>query len=191
MTRYTNGICVEGIMDQFSYRLNGVTIRNARKSDVSSIAELKSKLDRIHRLPGLWPPEGGSSQYVLRYRKMLRQPIARVFVAERSPNGIIGYLTAFIQTRKCNERDFKRIGVIGEAFVEERHRNRGIGTALVQTASSFFSGKGVRHLTLRNAVGNETANRFWSNLAFNPVLYTRTTTLRDLNRALRKTMESS
>jgi ribosomal protein S18 acetylase RimI-like enzyme len=161
-----------------------VTIRRARESDLSRITELRSKLDKYHRLPGLWPPEGGRRQHLVRYRKMLHQPLARLFVAEQSPRGIVGYLTAFIQTRKCNQKDFQRVGVIWEAMVEKAHRNRGIGTALVEAATRFFSSKGIRHISLRNAVGNALANKFWKRLSFNPVLYTRTTTLTHLEKAL-------
>ena len=103
----------------------------------------------------------------------------------------MGYLTAFIQTRKCDQKDFRRVGIIGEAYVEKRFRNRGIGTALVDATARFFSSKGVRHVTLRNAVRNDLANKFWDHLTFNPVVYTRTTALGDLNRALRRVRKSS
>lgn len=147
--------------------LRKATIRRARESDLSSITELKSKLDKYHHLPGLWPPEGDGKRNLVRYRKMLHQPLARLFVAEQPSRGIVGYLTAFIQTRKCSQKDFKRVGVIGEAMVEKTHRNRGIGTALVDAATRFFSSKGIGHVTLRNAVGNTLANKFWDRLTFN------------------------
>jgi ribosomal protein S18 acetylase RimI-like enzyme len=178
-------------MRQLQTPLGLVAIRRGRISDISSIAELKSRLDRDHHLPGLWPPEGGRRESLVRYRNLLRQPVARLFVAERSSQGIVGYLTAFIQTRKCKRKDFRRVGIIGEAFVENRYRHCGIGTALVNAAASFFSSEGVRHATLRNAVGNDLANKFWDSLTFNPVLYTRTTTLGDLDRALRKARKAS
>jgi ribosomal protein S18 acetylase RimI-like enzyme len=173
-------------MNQFSTPLDRVTIRRARESDVSNIVELKSRLDKLHHLPGLWPPERGKRQDLVHYRKLLRQPVARLFVAEQSPHRLVGYLTAYIQIRKCDQKDFRRVGVIGEAFVERRHRKQGIGTALVDAAACFFSTKGIRHVTLRNAVGNDLANKFWGRLSFNAVLYTRTTTLGGLDRALRK-----
>lgn len=164
-----------------------LAIRRALASDVSSIAKLKSRLNSHHRLLDLWPPEGGSRQQQLtHYKMLLHQSGTRLFVAERSSHGIVGYITAIVQARKCNEKDFRRVGVIGEVFVEKRYRNCGIGSALVDAAIRFFSKRGIRHITLRNAVGNELANRFWCSLTFNPVLYTRTTTLADLDRALRR-----
>jgi len=178
-------------MNQLWTPIERVTIRRARESDVSNIAELKSRLDRLHDLPGLWPPEKGERQNLVHYRKLLRQPVARLFVAELSPRRIVGYLTAFIQTRKCDQKKFRRVGVIGEAFVERRYRNQGIGTALVGAAARFFSTKGIKHVTLRNAVGNDLANKFWDRLSFNAVLYTRTTTLGGLDRVLRKASHSS
>jgi ribosomal protein S18 acetylase RimI-like enzyme len=70
--------------------------------------------------------------------------------------------------------------------VEKRYRNLGIGTTLVGAAARFFSSKGIRHVTLRNAIGNDLANEFWGRLTFNPVLYTRTATLASLEKALQK-----
>jgi GNAT superfamily N-acetyltransferase len=178
-------------VNQPSTPLDRVTIRRARELDVSNIAKLKSRLDKLHHLPGLWPPERRRRQNLVHYRKLLRQPVARLFVAEQSPHRIVGYLTAFIQTRKCDRKSFRRVGVIGEVFVERRHRNHGIGTALVDAAACFFSTKGIKHVTLRNAVANDLANKFWGRLSFNAVLYTRTTTLGGLDGALRKARQSS
>jgi len=161
-----------------------VSVRVARERDLRSIVELKHKLDEHHKLPGLWPPEGGRRRIFARYRQMLRQRTARLFVAERLPYGIVGYLTATIQTRRCPDREFRRIGMVGEAFVEREHRGHGVGTSLVEAATRFFSGQHIRHVTLRNAVMNKVANEFWEGLSFKPVLYTRTTTLKRLTRAV-------
>ena len=67
-------------MKEHSSPLNQVTIRKARESDLPGIAKLKSRLDRLHRLLGLWPPEGARRQQLLRYRKLVRQPVSRLFV---------------------------------------------------------------------------------------------------------------
>jgi len=174
-------------MKEHSSPLNQVTIRKAGESDLPGIARLKSRLDRLHRLLGLWPPEGDRRQQLLRYRKLVRQPVSRLFVAERSSHDVVGYLTAFVENRNCDQKEFRRIGVIGETFVQERYRNRGIGTSLVGAAMRFFSSEGIRNVSLRNAVGNESANRFWGRLGFNPVLYTRTATLEEIDKSLRNT----
>ncbi len=163
-----------------------VSVRVARESDLRGIVELKHKLDMHHELPGLWPPEGGRRRIFARYRQMLRQQTARLFVAERSPYGIVGCLTVTIQSRRCPEREFRRVGMIGEAFVEREHRGHGVGTFLVKAAARFLSSRGIGHVSLRNAVGNRLANEFWEGLSFKPVLYTRTTTLKRLTRAVRR-----
>jgi GNAT superfamily N-acetyltransferase len=166
--------------------LSQIKIRRARRSDANAITELKTQLDRLHRLPGLWPPEGGRRQHLLRYRKMVHQRLARLFVAEEPSRKIVGYLTAFIRTRKCDRKGFGRVGVIGEVYVQTPYRSQKIGTSLVNAAASFFLSEDVRHLTLRNAIGNELANRFWSRFCFNPILYIRTATLADVCNVLRK-----
>ena len=164
-----------------------VRIRVATERDLQSIVELKHKLDKHHEIPGLWPPEGGRRRIFARYRQMLRQPTARLFVAERSPCSIVGYLTVTILTRTCPDRDFRRIGMIAEAFVEREDRRQGVGTALVEAAVRFLSGRRIKHVTLRNAIRNRLANEFWESLSFKPVLYTRTSTLKRLRRAIQRT----
>jgi len=164
-----------------------VSIRVATERDLQSIVELKHKLDKHHEIPGLWPPEGGRRRIFARYRQMLRQPTARLFVAERSPCSIVGYLTVTILTRTCPDRDFRRIGMIAEAFVEREDRRQGVGTALVEAAVRFLSGRRIKHVTLRNAIRNRLANEFWESLSFKPVLYTRTSTLKRLRRAIQRT----
>jgi len=162
-----------------------VNVRAAREGDLHSVVELKHRLDEYHELPGLWPPIGGRRGTFARYRKMLHQRTARLLVAERSPHRIVGYLTATIQTRECPDRDFRRIGMIGETFVDAEHRRHGVGTLLVGAARRFFSSRGIKHVTLRSAVGNRLANEFWEGLSFKPVLHTRTTTIKKLATAIR------
>jgi len=173
-------------MKKASAGASKVSVHVARERDLRSIVELKHKLDRHHELPGLWPPEGGRRRIFARYRQMLRRRTARLFVAERLPCGIVGYLTVTVQNRRCPDREFRRIGIIAETFVEREHRRHGVGTSLVEAAARFFSGQGIRHVTLRNAVMNRVANEFWEGFSFEPVLYTRTTTLKRLARAVRE-----
>jgi len=173
-------------MKKASAGASKVSVRVARERDLRSIVQLKDKLDKYHELPGLWPPEGGRRRIFARYRQILRQRTARLFVAERLPYGIVGYLTVSVQTRRCPDREFRRIGIIAETFVERKHRRHGVGTSLVEAAARFFSGQRIRHVTLRNAVINRVANEFWEGLSFEPVLHTRTTTLKRLTRAVRK-----
>jgi len=162
-----------------------VSIRAAREGDLRGVVELKHKLDECHARPGLWPPIGGKRRIFAQYRQMLRQRTARLFVAEITSRRIAGYLTATIQTRECPDRDFRRVGMIGETFVDTEHRRCGVGTLLVRAAERFFSSRGIKHVTLRNAVGNRLANEFWEGLSFEPVLYTRTTTIKKLATAIR------
>lgn len=171
-------------MKPISIDRGNISIRVARELDLRSVVELKYQLDKHHELPGLWPPIGGKRSIFAQYRQMLRQRTARLFVAEHSSHTIVGYLTAAIQTRECPDRDFRRVGMIGETFVDTKHRRHGVGTLLVEAARRFLSSRGTKHVTLRNAVGNRLANEFWEELSFKPVLYTRTTTLKKLATAI-------
>lgn len=159
-------------------------IRTANMRDLPIIAEMKDKLDRHHHYSGLWPPEGGRRENLRRYRQMIRGKADRIFVAECSPHEIVGYLTVSIRTRDCADRDFRRIGFIGEAFVEKTKRRQGVGRALVEAAAQFFSKRNIRQVTLRNIILNKPANRFWGRLSFRPILYTRTTSIGELTRTL-------
>jgi GNAT superfamily N-acetyltransferase len=107
-------------------------------------------------------------------------------VAEKSDHRIVGCLTATIQARRCPDGDYRRVGAIGGAFVEKRYRKKGIGGQLVEAAAQFFSRRRVKHITVRNVVFNELANRFWEQLSFRPVIHTRTTNLHALTKALQR-----
>jgi len=162
------------------------TVRTAEKRDLRAIVELRNKLDSHHRHPRIWPPEGGKKQNLSRYRQMLNQSTARLFVVESNGHKIVGYLAAVVQTRKCSDRDYRRAGAISEAFVERRYRRHGIGRSLVEAATRFFLKRKVRHITVRNVVFNKLANGFWERLSFRPVICTRTTNLYELTRALQR-----
>ena len=162
-----------------------IEINPATGLHLPEIVTLKQKLDKFHDLPGLWAPEGGRRQDLARYRKMLRQPSTKMFVAESNSHGIVGYLTGTIQTRRRQDKEYRRVGMIREVFVKGSHRRRGVGTALVEAVVRFFERRRVKHLSLRNAIANRLANDFWEGLSFKPVLYTGSTTVSRLTGALR------
>mgnify|MGYP001104370161 CR=1 FL=1 len=164
--------------------LGGVKIRAAREDDLQDILHLRHEFDRQHRYPGLWRPVV-RRENLARYRQMLHKRVGRLFVAEQFGR-TVGFLTASIETRNCADGDFRRVGIIGDVYVEKTHRRRGIGSALTLAAAIFLSSRHIKHVALRNAIRNKLANRFWEGLTFKPVLYMRTTTVDGLTRALAK-----
>lgn len=175
-------------MSRVSAAGDEIRMRIATQNDLPSIVVLKQKLDSYHlnSFSGLWPPEGGGRRDFARYRQAFRQPTVRLFVAKPRVGDVAGYASASIQTRKCSDREFARVGVIGEFFVERSYRRRGVGSALVEAAARFFAGRRIKHITLRSVVENKVANQFWEGLSFKPVLYTSSTTLDELTKATRK-----
>jgi hypothetical protein len=69
-----------------------VRIDVAKKSDLSGVVELRHTFDRLHEFPG----EGGRRENLARFRDMSHQRDARLFVAEQSSLGIVGYLGGLI-----------------------------------------------------------------------------------------------
>jgi GNAT superfamily N-acetyltransferase len=98
------------------------------------------------------------AEFVLNANKELR--------SKRSVDDkIIGYCSAFIQSNTPVFR-IKKYGVIGDIFVEEGFRGRGIGRKLFGFARRWFEQRGVENLQVSAAHHNLVAQEFWRAMGF-------------------------
>jgi GNAT superfamily N-acetyltransferase len=118
-----------------------VEIRDATAEDLPALARLGAKLAREHHAmdPARFfapeePVEEGYAWWLGKERKS-RQAVVLAAVAR---GRVVGYAYGRIEARDWNSlRD--RCGVGVDLWVEPRARRSGIGTALVETASSWAS----------------------------------------------------
>ncbi len=63
-----------------------------------------------------------------------------------------------------------KVGVINHVFVEEGHRNTGVGEALVKALEQWFLKQKVAAVELQVLTGNVTGINFWNRLGYHPEL---------------------
>ncbi len=75
-------------------------------------------------------------------------------------NVLIGYCISSI--------DRSLVGEIDSIFVEEKHRNQGIGTSLMKNSLDWLTSKSSKKNIVSVAVGNEQAYGFYAKFGFLP-----------------------
>ena len=104
----------------------------------------------VHRLDqACFPPGIAYSKKMLRY--FLKLPSADGIVAEDA-----GKIVGFILTEENPP-----LAHILTLDVEEAHRRKGVGSALVAESESSLAARGVRTILLETATDNEAAVAFW------------------------------
>jgi len=67
------------------------------------------------------------------------------------------------------DRGIDRQGEIAEFYIEEEHRGKGIGKALLKTAKQFFTSEGAEVVFVWTHHGNEAAIELYKNAGFREV----------------------
>jgi len=120
--------------------MNGLRIRDARRYDSEGIGILWRELMLFHRAldPRFdYAPEA-EHRYIRHAQDTMRSRDARVLVAEDAATGqLVGYLIGELQTRHVSPLP-GAYGFIGDAFVREEWRQRGVGTALFEEIRRWF-----------------------------------------------------
>ena len=153
------------------------TVRPARPADLDRLAAMLLALqDHVEAInPALWrlaEQARGAIQEQIAAR--LADETTCILVAEHPRDGVVGVLMGRVTT---DARYIpSRTGFIEQAFVAVDHRRRGVGVRLVAEICRFFAEQGVDDISLRYAIGNEGAIRFWTALGFAPRIVTAGTT---------------
>lgn len=92
----------------------------------------------------------------------------RIAVAEID-NGLAGYCFSYV-SRKPYFFKLGKFGFIGDLFVEEAFRRRGIGRILVDDAHAFFERRGAEQIELLVAAKNIDTIKFWEKLGYTKLL---------------------
>ena len=140
-----------------------VNIRKASIKDVPRIIELWKSLNLLHRKKfGYDTPlfrHNKKSICLSLYKKYVTKHIqarnSAVFVAE-STKMIIGYVIVFVDKLPPILVHDKK-GSVGEIFVEEKYRKKGVGRELLSSAERWAKKKGLFSLGLGVCIRNETA----------------------------------
>ena len=91
---------------------------------------------------------------------ILQNPEQEVFVAETEE--IIGWMHIAL-TKALESRPFVEIrGIV----VKEKHRGKGAGTKMIQTAEKWTREKGINRLRIRTNITREETREYYRNMGF-------------------------
>lgn len=143
-------------------------IRRATDDDLPALGRLGALLLRTHHnfderrfmAPG-YDPEAGYAWFL---GTQLHERDHAVFVAEQSRD-VIGYVYAGIEPQSWKElRD--ESGFIHDVAVDERGRNKGLATRLIEEAVEWLASRGMPRVMLWTAEPNTDAQRLFTRLGF-------------------------
>jgi ribosomal protein S18 acetylase RimI-like enzyme len=141
-------------------------VRRADPRDAEHVAALWSELSSHHaRLDTRHALRPDAQREVQRLvRADLRDPDALVLLYEEQDRAC-GLCMTRIQHAPPIHREMRR-AEIGELFVRESARRRGIGRALVDQAFQWLRGRGVERVVVRVGASNEQGQAFWRGIGF-------------------------
>ena len=145
-----------------------ITIATAVAEDADSISMLSSEAQSLHAeaLPHLFKPTPEATQPVDKILEILAEPDKRIFLAcvDTDP---VGYLYCQVIRREESWATYERNQVyIHQMAVHSRHREKGVGTALVNAAIELASELGIRRLGLDVYAFNTEAMSFYKKRGF-------------------------
>jgi L-phenylalanine/L-methionine N-acetyltransferase len=139
-----------------------IVVRKAQPGDAGALVELA---EAVASEPGgwlisdgIWRTPGEERRFL---RALRRYDDAAVFVAELPMDGIVGRLSLGRDPHPAS-RHVADLGLM----VSERHRRRGIGTALLREAEEWARTVGVRKLELHVFPHNDAAIHLYESVGF-------------------------
>jgi ribosomal protein S18 acetylase RimI-like enzyme len=148
------------------------TVRSATKADIDLLGMYGAELVSIHHG---WDARrfiaGGPrtpTAYSSHLRGQLDKPDVLVLVAEIHGK-VVGYAYAGLEGS-----DYMALrgpaGAIYDIFVEESHRRRGAGRALLTAVVGELGGRGATQIVLSTAHRNDDGQRLFASMGFEPTM---------------------
>ncbi len=144
-------------MTEYQDIMSNYTIRKADLSDLSSLGRLFNN----YRIFYGQVSDIDSSIKFLQQRMSKEESV--IFVSERRKREISGFVQLYPSFSSVS---IKRTWILNDLFVDENHRKKGIGEALMKTAENHVRTSGARGLTLATAVDNDKAQRLYEKLGY-------------------------
>jgi GNAT superfamily N-acetyltransferase len=156
--------------------MDNLTVRVATVGDLDVLVWLRVDLQRHVQScsPRMW--RRGENELRQEVSEMIADVDGRTMLAVVAKR-IVGFAYGKVLRRSTEIHNI--VGSIQAIFVEEEYRNRGVGSQLAEELCSFFASQNVEEVTLRYAIGNKEAERFWSSRGFVPVIAVANTILKE------------
>lgn len=146
--------------------MSNVNIEIATLDDVQRIAELAYETGKVHEkmAPQYFKPCSvvGQVEFI---KKAIEGECSEVFKASLD-NDIVGYLVLYIWDRPKEYFVHQDVGYIGSLGVDEKYRNRGIGTKLVKKVETWCLEHSIDEVELDVYPFNIEAIKFYEQLNY-------------------------
>jgi GNAT superfamily N-acetyltransferase len=131
---------------------SGLGIRAARLADASRLAALSGELG--------YPAD--ADVMAGRLESIGRRPSDLVLVAELEPAGLVGWIHAAEQAVLEYGLRAEILGLV----VDQRHRQHGVGRALVAAVERWAADRGLAQISVRSAVTRDASHAFYERLGY-------------------------
>ncbi len=139
-------------------------LRPAQPSDRRSLAKLGRALSRHQSTcdPALRVRIPTAKEQERHFARSLRSRSSRILVAEKD-GALVGFVHGSVE--KPPHFNYPRLGYLHACYVDDAHRNGGVGRALVLALLDWFHARGLRVVDL-GVLRSNVAFRFWKELGF-------------------------
>ena len=153
--------------------MSEVKIEVAKSEDVSDIAKIAYQTGKKHEeiLPNYFKPSNE-----VRQKHYLQEAIegqySEIFKAVFDDK-IVGYLVLYIWDHPAEYFVYPEYGFVGSIGVDEKYRNRGIGTSLIRAAENWCKEHNIGAIDIDVFVFNQNAERLYANLGYEEIKHYR------------------
>ncbi len=140
-----------------------MSIRLAIEADAAQIGALWAQMVAHHAqfdATIFRPAENGAALYAQGIRERLRDPHARVLVAEVD-GALVGYVNGIIADITTEMFLPLRCGLLADICVARAYRRRGLGRQLVERLALWFRAQDVQYFEWHVSAQNQAALAFW------------------------------
>mgnify|MGYP003307106149 CR=1 FL=1 len=150
-------------------------IREAEIADLKRIQELSQEfieheeklVNTEYMIPLDWALSNAGYE---NYKKNIENDFLFVVCIEEK---IIGYMTCWIN--KQQDWDKHKTVEIGNIYIQEEYRNKGIGTKLIEKAKNICKQNNIKFLEVKVLYDNELAKKFYEKNNLNKYMITQIT----------------
>ncbi|MCX6381983.1 MAG: GNAT family N-acetyltransferase [Armatimonadetes bacterium] len=152
--------------------MDGFSIREARRNDLTAIGELWYELMSLHRRldSRFHCAQQDIPEYTRHTYRMMKTRDARVLVVEWEKTGeVVGYLIGELQPRVYGA--VRGVyGFVSDVFISEEYRRHGVGHTLFAEIKRWFVLRGATSVQLYASVANTESQAFWKAMGLEPYL---------------------
>jgi len=140
---------------------------NIKKPDLKQINEItelwRDQYDFHHNLDSIYYVKY-SLKLNEKFRDLIEKAITNndphILIAEIGSE-VVGFITFKEEENSYIDSNIKHFGVIIELFVDEKYRNMGIGTKLMENAEKYFKDMGLKFIEIQLSTFNSNALSFY------------------------------